>query len=131
MASATQRLVRWAPSRPSADEQDGLGADLPAPEDERAASTAPDMAIPASPSDHRPAEPSPVRRRDLYPDAAWLPLPRGDQGLVQPKGPGSEARTGIGCWIGFYNADRPHSAFGGRTPDEVYAKQANEEKLAA
>src|SRR6266702_2044080 len=66
MASATQRLVRWAPSRPSADEQDGLGADLPAPEDERAASTAPDMAIPASPSDHRPAEPSLVRRRDLY-----------------------------------------------------------------
>jgi len=44
---------------------------------------------------------------------------------------GSEARTGIGCWIGYYNADRPHSAFGGRTPDEVYATQANEEKLAA
>src|SRR5436190_24294828 len=44
---------------------------------------------------------------------------------------GSEARTGIGCWIGFYNTDRPHSAFGGRTPDEVYARQANEEKLAA
>jgi putative transposase len=33
---------------------------------------------------------------------------------------GSEARTGIGCWIGYYNADRPHSIFGGRTPDEVY-----------
>ena len=27
--------------------------------------------------------------------------------------------------------DRPHSVFGGRTPDEVYATQANEEKLAA
>ena len=38
---------------------------------------------------------------------------------------GSEARTGIGCWIGYYNADRPHSAFAGRTPDEVYATQAN------
>src|SRR5256885_16143617 len=44
---------------------------------------------------------------------------------------GSEARTGIGCWIGFYNNDRPHSAFGGRTPDEFYARQANEEKLGA
>jgi putative transposase len=44
---------------------------------------------------------------------------------------GSEARTGIGRWIGYYNADRPHSVFGGRTPDEVYATQANEEKLAA
>jgi transposase InsO family protein len=44
---------------------------------------------------------------------------------------GSEAKTGIGRWIGYYNADRPHSVFGGRTPDEVYATQANEEKLAA
>jgi len=44
---------------------------------------------------------------------------------------GSEARTGIGRWIGYYNADRPHSTFGGRTPDEVYATQENEEKLAA
>jgi putative transposase len=44
---------------------------------------------------------------------------------------GSEARTGLGRWIGYYNVDRPHSAFGGRTPDKVYATQANEEKLAA
>jgi hypothetical protein len=44
---------------------------------------------------------------------------------------GTEAKTGIGRWIGYYNADRPHSAFGGRTPDEVYATQASEEKLAA
>ena len=38
---------------------------------------------------------------------------------------GSEARTGIGRWIGYYNADRPHSVFGGRTPHEVYAMQAS------
>lgn len=44
---------------------------------------------------------------------------------------GSEAQSGIGRWITYYNTDRPHSAFGGRTPDEVYATQANEEKLAA
>jgi|SRR5450759_804313 putative transposase len=44
---------------------------------------------------------------------------------------GSEARAGIGRWIEYYNTDRPHSAFAGRTPDEVYATQANEEKLAA
>jgi putative transposase len=44
---------------------------------------------------------------------------------------GSEARTGIGRWIGYYNTNRPHSAFAGRTPDEVYAMQENEEKLAA
>jgi putative transposase len=34
---------------------------------------------------------------------------------------GSEARTGIGR----------HSTFSGRTPDEVYARQESEEKLAA
>jgi len=44
---------------------------------------------------------------------------------------GSEARAGIGRWIGYYNTSRPHSTFGGRTPDEVYARQAIEEKLAA
>ena len=44
---------------------------------------------------------------------------------------GSEARSGIGRWIGYYNADRPHSSFGGRTPDEVYAIDSEQEKLAA
>jgi putative transposase len=44
---------------------------------------------------------------------------------------GSEARSGIGRWISYYNTDRPHSALVGRTPDEVYATQASEEKLAA
>lgn len=44
---------------------------------------------------------------------------------------GSQARNGIGRWINYYNVDRPHSAFGGRTPDDVYATQANEEKRAA
>ena len=44
---------------------------------------------------------------------------------------GGEAKIGIECWIGYYNADRPHSVFGGRTPDEAYATQASEQKLAA
>ncbi len=44
---------------------------------------------------------------------------------------GSEARVGIGRWIDYYNTDRPHSALAGMTPDEVYAMQASEEKLAA
>ena len=44
---------------------------------------------------------------------------------------GSEAQAGIGRWIGYYNADRPHSSFAGRTPDEVYAMEENTEKLAA
>ena len=37
----------------------------------------------------------------------------------------------IGRWIGFYNADMPHSAFGGRTPYEAYAMEPHTEKLAA
>src|SRR6059036_3041013 len=44
---------------------------------------------------------------------------------------GSEARQGIGHWIGYYNADRPHSALSGRTPDETYAIDREQEKLAA
>jgi putative transposase len=34
---------------------------------------------------------------------------------------GSQARTGIGGWIDYYNTSRPHSAFDGRTPEEVYS----------
>jgi putative transposase len=44
---------------------------------------------------------------------------------------GSEARAGIGRWIGYYNADRPHSVLAGRTPDEVYAIEMERQKLAA
>jgi len=33
---------------------------------------------------------------------------------------GTESRNGIGEWISYYNAQRPHSSLDGRTPDEVY-----------
>jgi len=33
---------------------------------------------------------------------------------------GSEARAGIGKWLTYYNAERPHSALGGRTPEEAH-----------
>ena len=44
---------------------------------------------------------------------------------------GSEAKTGIPRWIGYYNTERPYSAFAGRTPNEIYATLANQQKLAA
>ena len=34
-----------------------------------------------------------------------------------------EARAGFGRYIGFYNAVRPHSALGGRVPDQIYFNQ--------
>ena len=37
---------------------------------------------------------------------------------------GSEARMGIGKWLGYYNSSRPHSSLDGAAPDEVYAQTA-------
>lgn len=37
---------------------------------------------------------------------------------------GSEARAGIGRWMSYYNAERPHSALGGRTPNKAHADPA-------
>jgi putative transposase len=48
---------------------------------------------------------------------------------------GSELRGGLTQWVGYYNARRPHSSLGGRTPDEAYAAAgvatAFDERLAA
>ena len=43
---------------------------------------------------------------------------------------GSELRTGLIKWIGYYNAQRPHSTLSGCTPDEAY-RASGTEKLAA
>ncbi len=44
---------------------------------------------------------------------------------------GREARAGLGRWMAYYNADRPHSALGGRTPDEAHAGITSGTALAA
>ena len=44
---------------------------------------------------------------------------------------GSEAQSAIARWIAYYNTDRPHSALAGGTPDETYAIDMTQEKLAA
>jgi len=44
---------------------------------------------------------------------------------------GTEVRAGIGHWIEYYNAERPHSAHGILTPDEAYETGRVEEKIEA
>ena len=38
---------------------------------------------------------------------------------------GSELPVGLTRWIGYYNADRPHSGLAGQTPDEAYGANEN------
>jgi putative transposase len=38
---------------------------------------------------------------------------------------GSELRVGLTRWIGYYNADRPHSGLAGQTPNEAYGTNEN------
>ena len=44
---------------------------------------------------------------------------------------GSQARDGIGKWLAYYNAERPHSTHGILTPDEVHANQIEPMRMAA
>ena len=44
---------------------------------------------------------------------------------------GSQARNGIGQWLAYYNAERPHSTHGILTPDEVHASQTEPMRMAA
>ena len=44
---------------------------------------------------------------------------------------GSETRSGLRRWIDYYNAERPHSALGGRTPAEAHAGLSVDGRLAA
>ena len=43
----------------------------------------------------------------------------------------SEARAGIGRYIGFYNSRRPHSSLDGKTPDQAYFNSLVPEVAAA
>jgi len=44
---------------------------------------------------------------------------------------GSQARAGIGKWLAYYNAERPHSTHGILTPDEAYERKTKPVRLAA
>ena len=44
---------------------------------------------------------------------------------------GSEMRAGIGKWLTYYNAERPHSTHGLLTPDEAYERKKEPMTMAA
>jgi len=44
---------------------------------------------------------------------------------------GSQARTGIGKWLSYYNTERPHSIHGILTPKEAYERKTEPMKIAA
>ena len=44
---------------------------------------------------------------------------------------GSQARTGIGKWLTYYNAERPHSTHCILTPDKAYASKTEPMRMAA
>lgn len=44
---------------------------------------------------------------------------------------GSQAKRKIGCWMDYYNAERPHSSHGILTPNEAYDTKPLLEKLVA
>jgi len=44
---------------------------------------------------------------------------------------GSQTRAGIGKWVAYYNADRPHSTHGILTPNEAYDRKIEPMRFAA
>ncbi len=56
---------------------------------------------------------------NIFVERLWRPL-KYECVYLQAWETGSEARAGVGKWVGFYNRKRPHSALGGRPPAVVH-----------
>ena len=59
------------------------------------------------------------------------PVSSGKNGYLRAYASVSEARAGIGRYIGFYNSHRPHSSLDGKTPDQAYFNPLAPEVAAA
>jgi len=44
---------------------------------------------------------------------------------------GSQARDGIGKWLAYFNAERPHSTHGILAPDKVHASKTEPIRMEA
>ncbi len=61
-------------------------------------------------------------RDNVFVECLWRPV-KYEEVYLNAYTSVPEARAGIGGYIGSYNAVRPHSALGGRTPNQIYFDQ--------
>lgn len=66
---------------------------------------------------------------DIFIERLWRSLKYEAVYLVELTD-GFHARRVIDDWMAFYNTDRPHSALGGATPNEVYGPM-KQQRMAA
>jgi putative transposase len=58
-------------------------------------------------------------RDNVFVERLWLTI-KYEEVYLRVYASASEARAGIGRYIGFYNSGRPHSSLDGKTPDQAY-----------
>jgi putative transposase len=58
-------------------------------------------------------------RDDVFVERLWRTV-KYEEVYLRAYASVSEARASIGRYLAFYNATRPHSSLGGRTPDQAY-----------
>ena len=61
-------------------------------------------------------------RDNVFVERLWRPV-KYEEVYLNAYASVPEARAGIGRYMAFYNALRPHSALGGHTPDQIYFDQ--------
>ena len=66
---------------------------------------------------------------NIFIERLWRTL-KYDHVYLNPANSGYECRDGIGTFLRYYNEDRPHSALGDSTPDEVYYQLSNIQRAA-
>lgn len=71
-----------------------------------------------------------ARRDNVFVERLWRTVKYEDV-CLRASAAVSEARASIGRYLSFHNGSRPHSAHGGRTPDQAYPNQLTPNPAAA
>ena len=69
-------------------------------------------------------------RDNVFVERLWRTV-KYEEGHLRAYASVSEARTGIGRYLNFYNTRRPHSSLDGKTPDQAYFNQPMPKAAAA